>query len=65
MRGIHIGKSCVIGVGLIVTHDAPNKVFCGIKKHYCSKQNEFEDTIGWNAYKKRRYLEQRFANPSK
>lgn len=71
MKGVTIGDNCIIGAGSIVTKDIPSgSVACGIPAHvietveeyYNKNREQLSDTIGWNTYKKRKYLENKYSD---
>ena len=69
MKGVTIGDNCIIGAGSVVTKDIPSgSVACGVparvietvETYYKKNKNNLEDTIGWNMYEKRKYLEEKY-----
>lgn len=69
LKGVTIGDNCVIGAGSIVTKDIPsNHVACGVparaiktvQEYYEQSKDQVDDTIGWDMYKKREYLEKKY-----
>ena len=70
MKGVTIGDNCIIGAGSVVTKDIPSgSVACGVparviesvEDYYDKNKDYLDDTIGWNAYKKRLYLENKYS----
>lgn len=62
-----IGDNCIIGAGAIVTKSIPtNSVACGVpakvigtvEEYYNKNKDRFDDTVYWNMYRKRRYIEE-------
>lgn len=71
MKGVTIGDNCIIGAGSVVTKDVPSgSVACGVParvietvdEYYNKNRLNLDDTIGWNIYKKRVYLEKKYCN---
>lgn len=71
MKGVTIGDNCIVGAGSVVTKDIPSgSVACGVparvvetvEKKYKKNYQNLDDTIGWNTYKKRVYLEKKYNN---
>ncbi|MBQ4153928.1 MAG: acyltransferase [Clostridia bacterium] len=69
LKGVTIGDNCVIGAGSVVTKDIPaGSVACGVPakvistcvEYYEKNKGNFDDTIGWNTYKKRIYLQEKY-----
>lgn len=69
LKGVTIGDNCVIGAGSVVTKDIPSgSVACGVpakvistcEEYYAKNKDNLDDTIGWNTYKKRLYLEEKY-----
>lgn len=69
MKGVTIGDNCIIGAGSIVTKDIPSgsvacgvpaRVICTVEEYYNKHKDNLDDTIGWNTYKKRLYLEEKY-----
>lgn len=69
MKDVTIGDNCIIGAGSIVTKDIPSgSVACGVparviesvEEYYEKNKRRLDDTIGWNTYIKRQYLEKRY-----
>lgn len=69
LKNVTIGDNCIIGAGSLVTSDIPaGSVACGVPArvigtsydYYHKHENELDDTIGWNTYKKRAYLEKKY-----
>ena len=67
MKHVTIGDNCVIGAGSVVAKSIPpNSVACGVparvvctvEEYFQKNQMYFDDTVGWNLYKKRRYIEE-------
>ena len=59
----------MIGAGAIVTKDIPSgsvacgvpaRVICTVEEYYNKNKSALDDTIGWNKYKKRLYLENKY-----
>lgn len=66
MKNVVIGDNCIIGAGAVVTKDIPNgsvaagspaRVICTVEEYYLKIRDNLCDTVGWNTYKKRCYLE--------
>ena len=69
MKGVTIGNNCIIGAGSVVTKDIPDgSVACGvparviesIEEYYKKNENVLDDTVRWNTYTKRKYLEKKY-----
>jgi len=69
LKGVTIGDNCVIGAGSIVTKDVPSgSVACGIPakvikttvEYFEQSKDHLDDTIGLNAFEKRRYMEEKY-----
>lgn len=69
MKGVTIGDNCIIGAGSVVTKDIPRgSVACGVparvletvEEYYTKNKDKLDDTIKWNTYKKRIYLEEKY-----
>ena len=70
MKNVCIGDNCIIGAGSVVTKSIPaNSVACGVParvictvEEYFEKNHErFDETLRWNKYKKRQYIEENMA----
>ncbi len=66
LKDVNIGDNCIIGAGSVVTKDIPSgSVACGVpariietvEEYYNKNKTKVDDTIGWNTYNKRKYLE--------
>lgn len=69
LKGVTIGDNCVIGAGSIVTKDIPSgSVACGVpakviktvQEYYDQSKDNLDDTIGWDMYRKRVYLQEKY-----
>ena len=69
IKGVTIGDNCIIGAGSIVTKNIPSgSVACGVparvietvEEYYNKNLNHLDDTIGWDMYRKRKYLEDKY-----
>lgn len=66
MKHVTIGDNCIIGAGSVVTKSipagsvaagVPARVICSIEEYYEKNKAYFDDTVDWNKYKKRQYIE--------
>lgn len=66
MKNVTIEDNCVIGAGAIVTKSVPSgsvvagvpaRVICTVEEYYEKNKMHFDQTIGWNSYEKRKYVE--------
>ena len=71
LPGVEIGENCIIGAGSVVTKSIPaNSIACGVparvissvEQYYQKHKANFEDTIGWNRFDKRIFLEGKYLN---
>lgn len=67
MKNVTIGDNCIIGAGAIVAKSIPTgcvaagvpaKVICTVEEYYEKNKERYDDTLGWNGYKKRQYIEE-------
>ena len=67
LKNVTIGNNCIIGAGAIVTKSIPDncvvagvpaKIVCSVEEYYEKNKNMYDDTVGWNRYKKFKYIEQ-------
>lgn len=70
-KHVTIGDNCIIGAGAVVTKSIPSnsvavgcpaKVIGRVDDFVLKNKERFDDTVGWNFYEKRKYIE---ANMSK
>ena len=66
LKNVTIGDNCIIGAGAVVSRSipaghvaagVPAKVICTVEEYYEKNKETYSDTLGWNAYKKRQYIE--------
>ena len=67
LKNVTIGNNCIVGAGAIVTKSIPDncvvagvpaKVVCSVEEYYEKNKNMYDDTVGWNRYKKFLYIQQ-------
>ena len=66
LKNVTIGNNCIIGAGSVVSRSIPDgcvaagvpaKVICTVEEYYEKNKEYYDDTVGWNSYKKRQYIE--------
>lgn len=66
LKNVTIGDNCIIGAGAVVSKSipagsvaagVPARVIGTVEEYYNKNKEYFEDTVGWNTYKKRQYIE--------
>lgn len=67
LKNVTIGDNCIIGAGAVVSKSipagsvaagVPARVIGTVEDYYRKNKDQFDDTVGWNAYRKRRYVEE-------
>lgn len=66
LKNVTIGNNCIVGAGAVVTKSVPDgcivagcpaKVVGTVQEYYEKNKEMYDDTLGWNPYLKRQYIE--------
>lgn len=67
LKNVTVGDNCIIGAGSVVSRSVPSghvvagvpaKIVCTVEEYYEKNKAMYDDTVGWNAYRKRQYIEE-------
>ena len=70
LKNVTIGNNCIVGAGSVVSKSVPDgcvvagvpaRIICTVEEYYEKNKNMYDDTVNWNAYKKRQYIEANMA----
>lgn len=74
LKNVTIGDNCIVGTGAVVTKSIPDNsvvagvpatIICSVNAYYEKNRQMYDDTVGWNPYKKRQFIEANMAKYEK